>query len=150
VVDPLSIFSKETLKLIKCLSFVRARTVAAVARQFAGELWDTTRLSRRPIFQTVLFWDAFKTLFNCRRPPALSTFFTNHVAGIMHRYWNNVFPADFGDRYAGRPTPYLRTMEFAMVVLDQILADAIGYCEQNPNLVVVFASSMGQAAIDRS
>ena len=150
VVDPLSIFSRETLRLIKCLSFVRARTVAAVVRQFAGELRDRTWLSRRPIFQTVLLWDAFGALFNCARPPAFSTFFTNHVAGVMHRYWNNVFPDDFGERYAGRPTPYLSTMEFAMAVLDRILADAIRYCDRNPNLLVVFASSMGQAAIDRS
>jgi len=129
---------------------MRARTIAAVVGQLASELWDTTRLSRRPIFQTILLWDAFKALFDCAKPPAFSTFFTNHVAGVMHRYWNNVFPDDFGERYAASPTPYLSTMEFAMALLDRMLEDAINYCDRNPNLLVVFASSMGQAAIDRS
>lgn len=145
-----SIFSKETLRLIKSLSFLSPQTLAETGWQVLCERVDKSRCSRRPIFQAILMWDAFRKLFDPTNPPAFSTFFTNHVAGVMHRYWHNVFPDDFGTKYMSCPTPYLSTMEFAMKVVDRVLGDAMGYCVQNPDLRVVFASSMGQAAIDRA
>ena len=149
VVEPSSILSKETLRLIRAVSFVRPQTVAGVAWQLISERGNKIRTSRRPVFQAILMWDAFRKLFDCTNPPAFSTFFTNHVAGVMHRYWHNLFPEDFGAKYAGRPIPYVSTMEFAMKVFDRILDDAMDYCARNPNLIVVVATSMGQSAIDR-
>ncbi len=139
-------FSKETLQL---LSLVRFRTLAEAARQLVGERIDQSRLSRRPVFQAILMWDAFLRLFDPSHPPAFSTFFTNHVAGIMHRYWHAVFPEDFGLTGEKCESPHLSTVEFAMRVLDRILADAMAWCALNPSLIIVLASSMGQAAIHR-
>ncbi|MBV8055743.1 MAG: hypothetical protein JOZ29_16315 [Deltaproteobacteria bacterium] len=152
VVNRNSLWSKESLKLLTRLPRlgISAGTMAQIAAQLVSELADKTRASRRPVFQAILMWDAFRKLFDPLHPPAFATFFTNHVAGVMHRYWHNVFPEDFGGRYAGHPAPYLTTMELALRVTSRILADSMEFCRRNPDLLLVFASSMGQAAIDRS
>lgn len=127
-------------------SHITPRTVARIAQQLISERLDPSRCARRAIFQTVLFWDVFKGLFDPARPPAFTTFFTNHVAGVMHRYWDHVFPEDFGKASHG---PHLDTMRFALQVTDELLGEALGFIEQNPRLVVVMATSMGQSAVFR-
>jgi hypothetical protein len=123
------------------------RTAVSIVRQVATEMFNRNVVARRPIFQTVIFWDIFKGLFNPTRPPAFSTFFTNHVAGVMHRYWHHVFPEDFG--LGGKLGAHKETMDFAMGIMDGILADALGFQTRNPDLILAFATSMGQAAVRR-
>lgn len=143
--------SGEILRLLRTLPKLGLKfsTIWALFRQLWGERFDKNRVARRPIFQTILFWDTFKSLFDARRPPAFSTFFTNHVAGVMHRYWDHVFPEDFGAK-APVSRVHKATMDFAMSYVDSILADAMDFQTVNPDLVVVFASSMGQAAVYRT
>ena len=128
---------------------IRPKTALSVARQLISERFDKSLAAKRPIFQTVLLWDVFKSLFDAAHPPAFSTFFTNHVAGVMHRYWNHVFPEDFGETPASKPMVHKATMDFAMLCTDKILGDAVEFQEANPDLIVVFATSMGQAAVHR-
>jgi hypothetical protein len=131
-------------------SGVRLRTLGRVARQIWMERSRPDLTKRRPIFQTILFWDVFTDLFDPRRPPAFSTFFTNHVAGVMHRYWHDVFPEDFVGRQGNgvaAPSGQEPLMRFAIQVLDDMLGDVIKWVDSNPDLVVVLASSMGQQAV---
>ena len=123
------------------------RSLRMISVHLLCEIWDKSKLARRPIFQTVLFWDLFKSLFNPSAPPAFSTFFTNHVASIMHRWWKHIFPEDFVGLYRDEPKVHMATMEFSMDVLEKILSDAMGFCHSNQDLILVFASSMGQEAI---
>ncbi|MBL0141453.1 MAG: hypothetical protein IPP91_05160 [Betaproteobacteria bacterium] len=129
---------------------VRWSTLARLAAQVAGERFDPLLAARRPVFQTVLFWDVFRRQFDPANPPALTTFFTNHVAGVMHRYWKDVFPEDFPDALPA-PGAHSREplMQFAIGELDAMLADVLAWSRKNPDLVVVFAASMGQAAVHR-
>ena len=92
--------SRNTVSLVKQLARLglRPSTIVSAGAQILGERFDETRVSRRPIFQGILFWEVFRKLFDCNRPPAFTSFFTNHVAGIMHRYWRDVFPEDFARR----------------------------------------------------
>ncbi len=145
-------FSRATVSLIKHLPWlgIRPSTIAAAGTQIVAERFDKTRISRRPIFQGIVFWDVFRKLFDCNRPPAFTTFFTNHVAGVMHRFWRDVFPEDFPEDSAARQRRYMGTMELAIKVIDRILSNVIDYCKRNPDLMVVFASSMGQSAIHRN
>jgi hypothetical protein len=113
-----------------------------------GEMFDPHLRARRPIFQTIILWDVFKKLYGSKTPPAFSTFFTNHIAGVMHRYWKHVFPEDFHGRYDREPTIHLRTMDFAMKILDEILLETQKFAENNPSLVFAFATSMGQGPIE--
>jgi hypothetical protein len=142
---------RDALALLPALARVglRPRTYGRLAAQLLAERRDKARLARRPVFQAVVFWDVFRHLYDPAAPPALATFFTNHVAGVMHRYWSDVFPEDFPDRPAGAPRPHAATMDFALAVLDDILADALAFQARNPDLVLAFATSMGQAAVHR-
>jgi hypothetical protein len=128
---------------------LRPRTLALAAAQLVSERVDRARTARRPVFQTLLFWDVFRSLYRAEEPPALATFFTNHVAGVMHRYWDHVFPEDFPER--SLPSrPHLATMDFALSVCDDLVADALGFARARPDLVIAFATSMGQAAVRRN
>jgi hypothetical protein len=126
---------------------VRWSTLARLAMQVLAERFDSTRAARRPIFQGVLFWDVFRKHFDARNPPAFSTFFTNHIAGVMHRYWKDLFPEDFPGEAIDPSRD--RLMRFALGVLDDMLADVERWRRENPALVVVFAASMGQDAVHR-
>jgi hypothetical protein len=126
---------------------ISARFLARAAFQLAAERRRPDRVALRPTFQTLLFWDVFKRLFDARRPPALSTFFTNHVASVLHRRWDELFPEDFPDRTTA-PDP-ARALPFALDVLDEVLSDALALQRACPELVLVLASSMGQSAVHR-
>jgi hypothetical protein len=143
--------ARNKLALISALvrSGIRARTIYRIMAQLIGERFDSSLRLRRPIYQTVLFWDVFRKQFNSASPPAFSTFFTNHIAGVMHRYWCDVFPEDFPDRKPCIGESQEPLMRFALRVLDHILADVLAWARTNPDLVVIFASSMGQGAVYR-
>lgn len=123
------------------------RLAARVARQLVEERLVPARVTRRPIYQTILFWEVFKRLFRPEAAPTLTTFFTNHVASAMHRYWADFFPEDFPGRPA-RPE-YASTLWFALEVLEEMMVDVERMRSRRPDLTVVFASSMGQAAVHR-
>ena len=105
IINENSIYSTQSLKLALTLPRlgIRPSTLAAVALQLVQERFDRNYLARRPIFQSMLFWDVFHKLFEPARPPAFTTFFTNHRAGVMHRYWDHIFPEDFGPKESPRP-----------------------------------------------
>jgi hypothetical protein len=149
VVNSKSLISKELIDLMFSLPKlgIKPKTLLRIAHQLGGEKLHKERLSRRPAFQTILLWDVFKKLFNGEQPPAFSSFFTNHVAGVMHRYWHHVFPEDFAKPIGDGSREHLDTMIFALQFLDEMLSDAMDFCDSNPELTVVFASSMGQAAM---
>ena len=128
---------------------VRVSTLARLAAQLVAERFDRAHAARRPVYQTVIFWDVFRRRFDALRPPAFSTFFTNHVAGVMHRYWRDVFPEDF-PQASGDDASQERLMRFALEVLDAMLGDVLEWTRRNPELVVVFAASMGQGAVHRA
>jgi hypothetical protein len=130
-------------------SGLRLRTFAAIAAQLAAERLDARRIAWRPDFQAVLFWDVFRHHFDARDPPAYASFFTNHVAGAMHRYWKDVFPGDFGEPAPAADRTQEPLMLHALSIVDSMLGDAMGWAERNPSLAVVFAASMGQQAVHR-
>ena len=141
--------SAELVRFLAAAPFLgfRARTLARVGLQLIREFFQPSMLARRPIFQAELLWDIFHRLYSPLAPPAYSAFFTNHVASAMHRYWSHLFPEDFpvADRPASQE--HKATLEFAMGTLEKILADALAFQEKNPDLILAFASSMGQAAV---
>ena len=128
---------------------IRVRTLLRIIAQLVGERFDKSLVARRPIFQTILFWDVFRKHFNPDKPPAYASFFTNHIAGVMHRYWRDIFPEDFAGSSALSAPSREPLMRFALSVLNEMLADVLVWTKQNPQLTVVFASSMGQGPVHR-
>jgi hypothetical protein len=124
-------------------------TGARIFGHLVHERFDRAKRVKRPVYQAVLFWDVFRRHFDPRRPPELSTFFTNHVAGVMHRYWRDVFPEDFPDKPLANGESHEWLMRFALGVLDDMMRDVLAWADANPDLVILFASSMGQDAVHR-
>jgi hypothetical protein len=149
VVNGGGLVQMDTLKIICSMPSlgISTRTIIMLILQLFGERIDPSVRARRPIFQAILMWDIFRKLYQPKMPPTFSTFFTNHVAGIMHRYWKHIFPEDFDGKYDYEPKVHLETMDFAMRVLNDILAEALNFTKLNPDLVLVFATSMGQGPI---
>lgn len=104
--------------------------------------------TRRSVLQGVVAFDIFRHALRTTRPE-FCTFFTNHVAGMMHRYWKQTFPEDFGVKLT---TPVDRfhagSIAYAMDVADSQLGWMMNYVDSTGGILML-ASSMGQEAIDR-
>jgi hypothetical protein len=138
--------------LAKSLSLgVKPGTFLAVARQLASEIGSPWRKTRRRALQPLIMLDVFEKLLRERRPQ-YSTFFTNHVAAAMHRYWAAAFPGDYANFSLDKSwvEKYRGEIEFAMSRLDMIVARLARFVDQNSDYMLVIATSMGQAAIPAS
>lgn len=142
---------KEIALLFSCVNKagIRPTTLAKICRQLIWERFDSSAAMRRPVFQTMLFWDVFRKHYDPDNPPAYASFFTNHVAGVMHRYWKDIFPEDFANSPPTTRKSRESLMRFALTVLDEMIKDVFKWTEKNANIAVIFASSMGQGPIHR-
>jgi len=123
------------------------QTVIDSARHLAHEAIDRSLRIRRRAYQPLIMADIFLRQLH-RTQPDFATFYTNHVAAAMHRYWAASFPQDYDtplerdwiERYADE-------IPFAMEKLDRILARLLAFIDSHPEYTLITASSMGQAAI---
>lgn len=130
---------------------IRLGTYVDVAGQLLRELGNPARKVRRRAYQPLILFDAFFRQVQ-RTRPQFSTFFTNHVAAAMHRYWAAVFPEDYQEFNLDRTwvERYRGEIEFAMAKLDKIVAKLADFVDHNEDYALVIATSMGQAAIPAS
>ncbi len=76
-------------------NLVSISTVFRIVRHIISEKVNDNFKKRRSLLQPLIGFDVYyKYLY--KNKPRFSTFFSNHVAGIMHRYWKDSFPEDFG------------------------------------------------------
>jgi hypothetical protein len=126
---------------------LRASTALSAAAQLAAERLRPWRRVRRRTYQAVLGFDVFLSALH-RSRPAFATFFTNHVASAMHRYWAAAFPGDY-ERSGYTPewrARFAGEIDFAMRWADRLLGRLLRFVEGNPGYELWVASSMGQAA----
>jgi hypothetical protein len=130
---------------------IRASTYAGIGGQLVSELLNSHRKTRRRAYQPLLLLDAFRRQVE-RTRPQFATFFTNHVAAAMHRYWAAVFPEDYTE-FQLDPAwvdKYRHEIEFAMAKLDTMVDGLARFVDAHPQYMLVVATSMGQAAIPAS
>ncbi len=121
-------------------------SMLALTTQLVNERRDPRYRGRRPSMQVLPGFDLYWRLHHQHRPH-LSIFFTNHVAGMMHRYWGDWVPEYAEDeRYAPDPI-FGRFVPDAMEMADQQLGRIRRYVDANPGTVLVVAGSMGQGPI---
>ncbi len=90
------------IKFIDILNFLKIiikgliskKTIIRVFSHIIKECWDARYKKRRCNIQAILAFDAYKKFLK-KSQPLYSTFFTNHIASNMHRYWLHTFPEDF-------------------------------------------------------
>lgn len=127
--------------------FFQLRSSLLTLRHVCLELTSSKWKSRRSFVQAELGFGLYmKYLRRCN--PEFSTFFTNHVAGSMHRYWRDLYPEDFrGERYEVDKFKEMTIME-GMLLADKQIGKLLCYAD-SVGAVVWIASSMGQSAIHR-
>ena len=123
-------------------------TCSKLAAHIAKERLNPLYRGRRSVLQALVAFDMFKDALKNSKPD-FCTFFTNHVAGMMHRYWKYTFPEDFGyelktdeDRF------HAGSIGFAMDIADAQIAWLMKYVDARGGRLML-ATSMGQEAIDR-
>lgn len=127
---------------------LRLRTLLRLVGHIARERINPLFRSRRSVMQAPVAFDFYHALLQAKQPK-FSTFFTNHVAGMMHRYWRQSFPEDFPAAIAEPADEFHETsIEFAMDIADEQIAKLMDYVSARIGILAI-ASSMGQEAIDR-
>ena len=103
--------------------------------------------TRRSILQNVFSFDLYlKNIYKYK--PTFSTYFTNHVAGMMHRYWKYLFFEDFKLNESELDKFHSKSIIKAMHLANNNLKKLITFSKiTGHNIVIV--SSMGQSFIDR-
>ncbi|MHB1261330.1 MAG: alkaline phosphatase family protein [Thermoplasmatota archaeon] len=125
---------------------LRPRTMAAAVSQLLGERRDARLRHRRSSYLPILGFDLFVRAWRRRRPD-YAAFFTNHVAGMMHRYWRARYPEEYRDGLGGDDPYFASAIPWAMEQADAQLGELMSLVDADPETVLVVASSMGQAAV---
>jgi hypothetical protein len=125
----------------------KLQTMTSVAGQLLSERAQKWRTVRRRTYQSILAFDIFEKQLR-RNEPSFATFFTNHVASSMHRFWAASFPDDYPEM--NYPPEWIRTyraeIDWTMRVTDGMFSRLARFVDQHPEYQLWVATSMGQAA----
>jgi len=126
---------------------IQPSTLTGIGLHLVSERFENWKKVRRRSQQVILAFDVFMKQLN-RTKPAFSTFFTNHVASSMHRYWAAKYPSDY-DQF-GYPIEWQDTyhheIDWTMGKFDHMLGRLLRFIESESDYELWIASSMGQAA----
>ncbi len=124
---------------------IRPQTYAALSRQLIAERRRPWRSTRRRTFQAVLAFDLFMKQLG-QRQPAFASFFTNHVASAMHRYWAATYPEDYDTVELGADwiEKYREEIPWAMAQADKMIQRLVEFVDSHPDYTLWIAASMGQ------
>ena len=138
-----------TIKLLAHLPQLGLRipTLIDTVNQLLTEQLKSYRKNRRRTYQAVLAFDLFLKQLKTTQPD-FATFFTNHVASSMHRYWAALFPQDYkkfgyNSEWVAR---YNGEIDFAMSKFEQFFTQLVRFVDNHPEYTLWIASSMGQSA----
>ena len=126
---------------------LKPRTYGKIVNHVLSEQIRSWKKTRRRTYQTILAFDIFmKQLVSGK--PEFATFFTNHVASSMHRYWAACFPEDYDHSEFSEHwmKTYSGEIDFTMSCFDHMLGVLVQFVERNPEYVIWITSSMGQKA----
>jgi len=126
---------------------LRLQTLVDVGVQLVSERLQAWRKIRRRTYQAVLAFDVFMKQLSATTPDFVS-FFTNHVASSLHRYWAATFPTDY--EQFGFDDAWVRTfsreIQFTMEKFDGMFARLVRFVDDHPEYNLWITTSMGQAA----
>ena len=121
---------------------IKFSTVSELLFHYINSKFSRKYLSRRSIFQSSITFDSF--IHNLEKNNLVfSSYFTNHLAGMMHRYWKDLFPKSFKEKsyLASRFNRY--SIILAMKKADLQIGKLMKYAENN-NSDLLIISGMGQ------
>ena len=132
-------------------SGIKYRSLMKIAKHLFLEKMNPLQKTLRPTLQAHLAFDILLGAINQQKPD-LITFFTNHVAGLMHKYWKHAFIEDCdesdipvkNDRHFFHKESILKGMD----IFDQQIKQVHNFCKTNHYTLMV-ASSMGQEYVNK-
>ncbi|CDO10079.1 hypothetical protein [Mycolicibacterium cosmeticum] len=123
------------------------RSVATLGTHLVKERTDPRYKAFRSAMQAPLSFDLYWKLQR-KHKPRLSAFFTNHVAGMMHRFWGDGMPG-YTEKYEYTADEvYGSFIVAAMDITDRQLGRIRKYLAKNPQAMLVVAASMGQGPVE--
>lgn len=136
-----------SLKIFK--SGVGLNTAGTLVKHLLNERLDSKYKTRRSVMQAHVAFDVLMNALKSYKPDYVA-FFSNHVAGMMHRYWKHAFPEDFsgGVENSEHSRFHAGSVLAAMDIFDEQLGALVKFSEAYGYDLIV-ASSMGQQAIER-
>jgi len=125
---------------------VRLSTCARLAGHVFLETLDPRHKAGRTMMQAEPMFDIFMHQMR-QHDPQLGIFFTNHVAGMMHRYWADAMAA-FGEKPPYDIDPIHAGLVWkAMEIFDRQIGELEDWANAAKDRVVMVASSVGQGPI---
>jgi hypothetical protein len=121
-------------------------SAATLAAHLLHERRDHRYKGRRSTMQVLPSFDLYWRLHRTTNPH-LSIFFTNHVAGMMHRYWGDGVPGYAEDHPYTPDDIFGRFLTSAMDLFDHQLGRIRRWQRTHPETVLIVAASMGQGPI---
>jgi hypothetical protein len=126
--DFLNLLAKDLISLKSCFKTIKHIT---------SEIYSSKYKSRRSLLQPVLNFDLYiKQLVKYQ--PKFTTYFTNHVAGMMHRYWIYLFN-EKSNKDIFNKNSLIKSMDIADKQLKKLLE-----ISKSHNYNIIVTSSMGQ------
>ncbi|MCW2830472.1 MAG: hypothetical protein JWP31_1164 [Aeromicrobium sp.] len=117
-----------------------------LARQLLRERKDERFKAARSVMQALPAFDLFWRL-HTKTDPHLSIFFTNHVAGMMHRFWGDTVPGYSAEHGYSTDEVFGSFVVEAMDIFDHQLSVLVKHVDSQPDTVLIIAASMGQGGI---
>ena len=142
-----NINSSQIKNLIQCLSsrvISLSTLIKLIYQVFKEKIFKKYKL-RRSLLQPIIGLDAYLKHLK-KEKPSFSTFFTNHLAGMMHRYWYDYFPEDFKVAPRKKSDFKKKLILEALNIADYQLKILLKFAKKN-NYNIWIASSMGQTLL---
>lgn len=126
----------------------RFRAFFCTIRQLFIEIFMPWTNVRRRTLQADILFDAFMSCL-IREKPDFCTFFTNHVASSMHRFWEASFPNDYKAQINtdGWIKTYKNEIKFSMRSTAYFLNQLTNFVDEHDDYELWVLSSMGQEAV---
>ena len=123
-------------------------TIKDTVSQVIEEKVSPWKTVRRRTYQSVLSFDVFMKQLQDNKPDFV-TFFTNHLASSMHRFWAATFPEEYNELPFDTEwlSTYNKEIVFAMDATDGMLERLLLFINKFKEYKLIIASSMGQDAI---
>ncbi|TGN39934.1 hypothetical protein [Marinobacter confluentis] len=130
-------------------SGVSVKTGFRLSQHLVRERVDPKNKALRATMQAHVAFDVFLDALK-QSKPNYAAVFSNHVAGMMHRYWKYSFPEDFN--YSLKDSEFDRFHSQSILKAMDIFDEQLGVLEQfadREGYEIVVSSSMGQEAVER-
>ena len=125
------------------------QSVISICKNLIKERTNRKYKAGRSLLQVLPCFDLYWKLHQEHKPD-LSIFFTNHVAGMMHRFWGDTVPT-YKEKYDYKPDEvHQKFIMQGMDYFDRQLGQIMKYVDRNPDNVLIVASSMGQHGIPQA